>query len=198
MEKRDQDSYWESLKNKEAKYDGFDLHNDKNKQAYYDAVWEEIEPSHHKNSSDNKKAKQSPNDILLVPGGCPNCQHSVQIRVRRADLANYSFTCPNCGQHITVNSQTSIGHNKDHNAIYLFLIAGSILGTLLAIYATVEKKASWSMAIAFFYNLIMISFVLSDNPKPGVCTRILAVLSFILMEGLICLVLYLLLSAGRI
>lgn len=172
MGMQDRDWYRESYREREAKY-GSDFKLD----------------SHSRR--EDQKNMQADADLIVVPGGCSNCGRSFQIRIRRSEAGNYSYTCPNCGRVTTVTSKTTGAINTEEQSKALYAIAASFFGAVLALFIVGKYNFIWPVIIMLLYDLWMVVYVFAKKPKTGIGTRVLAVIFFLLSVGVMGLILYL-------
>ena len=168
---QDRDWYRKDYKEREAKY-GSDFSN-----------------NYHSTCGEQKSASDA--NFIIVPGGCSNCGKSFQIRVKRSEAENYSYTCPNCGRVTTVKSQTAEAVNSAEQSKALFAIAGSFFGAFLALLILSRFNFIWPVFIMLLYDLWMIVYVFTKKPKTGIGTRILAVIFFVFSVDILGVIIYL-------
>lgn len=125
MSIEDRDWYREDYKEKERRYGSdFSAHN----------------PSERKTgqfASDNTS-----NAFVLVPGSCTRCGNTFQVRVLKNVTKNYGYTCPRCGQRMTVTGKHQKNAAKRANGKRIlgklasaFLNLFASLSCLLSLYA---------------------------------------------------------------
>lgn len=125
MSIEDRDWYREDYKEKECRYGSdFSAHN----------------PSERKNGQ--VASGNASNAFVLVPGSCTRCGNTFQVRVLKNVTKSYGYTCPRCGQRMTVTDKHQRNAAKRANGKRIlskfasaFLNLFASLSCLLSLYA---------------------------------------------------------------
>ncbi len=181
MGNKSRDSYSENHK-REEKYGG----DSSNYQEFHDALWEEIEPVR-KSSSEKEDPPQE--DWIIVPGGCSNCLKSYKLKIKRSDVNNYTYTCPNCGRVISVKTQSAIPRSLERDKA-LFAISVSIYGAMLALFILTTFHNTLPVILMLIYDVWMILHIFTKKPKTTGGVRFLAVIFFLISFGLLAAMLH--------
>lgn len=147
MSIEDRDWYREDYKEKERRYGSdFSAHN----------------PSERKNgqvASDNTS-----NAFVLVPGSCTRCGNTFQVRVLKNVTKNYGYTCPRCGQRMTVTGKHQKNAAKRANG-------KRILGKLASVF--LNLFASSSCLLSLYAALVIEREQMPGSPWPTLVTAAL-------------------------
>ena len=147
MSIEDRDWYREDYKEKERRYGSdFSAHN----------------PSERKNgqvASDNTS-----NAFVLVPGSCTRCGNTFQVRVLKNVTKNYGYTCPRCGQRMTVTGKHQKNAAKRANG-------KRILGKLASVF--LNLFASSSCLLSLYAALVIEREQIPGSPWPTLVTAAL-------------------------
>lgn len=104
------------------------------------------------------------NKFVLVPSRCFRCGNTFQVRVLKNAAKSYSYTCPRCGQKVTVtgNHQTNTAKRAGRK---------QALGKL--VFAFLNLFASLSCLVSLYAGLMIEREQMHGNPWPTLVTSAL-------------------------
>ena len=121
----------------------------------------------------------------MIPGGCPHCGAPFQIRVNRHKHGIYTYTFPKCKQTISLKSEPA---NYTKN---LFFVVTSFYGAFIALWLMTKTTMAFPLVIAMLiYNIWMLITIFAKKSMAGIGTKILAILFFVISEGVMAFVAY--------
>lgn len=127
-------------------------YDDENKyQEYYDAAWDEIEPSNKNRNTAPVKPASDSTDKIFVPVYCPKCMNSYEIKIAPRKRFNYQDRCPVCKTEITVSSKKSSSPITVLLCIIVWIIA---LVPLLAVINTIVIPLFHKIILPGFFEFI--------------------------------------------
>lgn len=103
-------------------------------------------------------------ELILVPGNCTRCGNIFRVRVRKNATKNYSYTCPRCGQRMTVGhrkGKIEVGKSHVSNAI------NKVVEILLDVFAAV------SCLVSLYASLMIERNQMRGSPWPPLVTAVL-------------------------